>query len=319
MTTTIGNCARFALGLLLILPSVKAAELELLWEAQGFKNPESVAYDAERELLFVSNIDGVPTHFDAKGGLAKLSIEGEVQDANWAAIGMSSPAGVLVAGDHLYVADVDRVVVFDIEAGRVSDIFYAKPSARFLNDIAMAPNGDIYVSDLQARDIWRLTAADRKSQTGAITRWFNGNRSDFCRPNGLHAGETALIVACWSQRDAKQPDDKDDGPGHLMAIDYEDRSVTSLGDGSAIGNLDGLQPDGQGGFYLSDWTDGRFMHWRAENGTQSRAKLAPGVADFLVIPEREMLIVPFMKDNVVRAYRLPAAKPTKTGSKLESD
>lgn len=277
------------------------SELKLLWETEGFKNPESVAYDSMSNQLFVSNIDGVPTRLDAQGGTAKVSMDGEILDDNWAAIGMSSPAGVLAHDGRLYVADVDRLVVFDIESHYVVDIFYAKPSGKFLNDVVLAPNGDIYVSDLKARDIWRL-------RDERFVLWLDGKSSSFCRPNGLQATEDALIVACWTGKKSAGQKEGEEPPGQLVSISYEDKQVKPLGENLPAGNLDGLQSDGADGYFVSDWVSGKLMHWTPDSGTRTIAELEPGIADFLIIPEHNMLVVPFMKDNRVRAYQYPLAQ-----------
>jgi hypothetical protein len=42
-------------------------------------------------------------------------------------------------------------------------------------------------------------------------------------------------------------------PGHLKVVDFETMEVQSLGDGTPVGNLDRVEPDGPGNYLVSDW------------------------------------------------------------------
>ena len=46
-----------------------------------------------------------------------------------------------------------------------------------------------------------------------------------------------------------------DVPGHLKAVDYKTKAITDLGD-QPVGNLDGLESDGKGGYLATDWVEG---------------------------------------------------------------
>ena len=46
---------------------------------------------------------------------------------------------------RLYVADIDKLVEIDAESGKII-ARYDAPGAQFLNDVAAAPDGTVYVS-----------------------------------------------------------------------------------------------------------------------------------------------------------------------------
>ncbi len=54
------------------------ARLELVWETQGFNNPESVVYDASSDILFVSNVNGSGVEKDGNGYISKILLDGTI-------------------------------------------------------------------------------------------------------------------------------------------------------------------------------------------------------------------------------------------------
>jgi len=72
----------FTLACILISSSIAVSKTEpkltKLWEATGFHRPESAFFDAEADIIYVSNVDGTPTEKDGKGFISKLSAEGKV-------------------------------------------------------------------------------------------------------------------------------------------------------------------------------------------------------------------------------------------------
>jgi len=55
-----------------------------LWETDTLlKVPESVLYDAEGKILYVTNIDGQPWENDGKGSVGRVGLDGKIIDAEW--------------------------------------------------------------------------------------------------------------------------------------------------------------------------------------------------------------------------------------------
>jgi hypothetical protein len=293
MTTTIARFLWLALGGCLLVGQAGAQDtLPLVWETAGFKNPESVAYDPKTNALYVSNVDGPPGRLDALGTIAKLNLDGKMENENWR-INLSAPKGMGMAGDFMYVSDVDRLLQIHLERRFVANLYLGR-GGKFFNDVAVADKGDVFVSDTATGVIWRLRAEK-------FEKWLIPDAINFCRPNGLVAEKDRLVVACWMRLG---PDGKE-GPGPLLSVSYKDKRIAPLGDGKPIGYLDGIQPDGSGGYYLSDWVDGALLHWTPQGGAEKIMDLESGTADFLYLRDKRLIIVPFMKDNVVGAYRAP--------------
>lgn len=117
----------------------------------GLSTPESVLYDDRADVYIVSNIDGDPLGADGKAFLTRLSPDGKVENAKWIESGkdkvtLNAPKGMALAGDVLYVADIDTVRTFDRKTGE-SKGDVKVPGATFLNDMVLAGDGRILVTD----------------------------------------------------------------------------------------------------------------------------------------------------------------------------
>lgn len=97
--------------------------------ARGFKFPESVAFDGAAKVLYVSQFGSElkPTQKDAKGYISKVALDGSILEEKFlpaAGHTLNKPKGIWVAGDRLWVTDIDAVWVFDINSkeGRKIDL-----------------------------------------------------------------------------------------------------------------------------------------------------------------------------------------------------
>src|SRR5215475_5602793 len=80
-----------------------------LWQTDStLAIPESVL--PEKDVMYVSLIDGEPWGRDGKGGVGQLTKTGKITNANWIT-GLNAPKGLAIRGDLLYVADLDELVV----------------------------------------------------------------------------------------------------------------------------------------------------------------------------------------------------------------
>ena len=124
-----------------------------LGETGGMKTPESVRYDPDLDIYFVSNINGNPSQHDGNGFIAVVRADSTNVVKNLAEGGkngvtLDAPKGLAVVGDTLWVADIDAVRAFNKRTGApVASISLKAQQATFLNDIAAAPDGSIYITD----------------------------------------------------------------------------------------------------------------------------------------------------------------------------
>ena len=275
-------------ALMAVVPvASEAAELKEVWRAEGFKRPESVVFDAERKTFYLSNIDGAPTDKDGKGYISKLSPDGKVTEAEWVT-GLNGPKGLGLSGDRLYVADNDRLVVIDVGKGAVAQTYDA-PGAQFLNDVAIDKQGRVFVSDTATNTIWVLDG----DKFGV---WLKSE--DLAAPNGLYVEGDKLIVASWGKGEMMSAK-----PDHLRTVDLKSKEIATLGDGTPIGNLDGVEPDGNGNYLVTDWVAGALFRVQPSGKAEQLLDLNQGAADLLYKPEEKLVLIPLMEDGVLAAYR----------------
>ncbi|HEX2191084.1 MAG TPA: hypothetical protein VHG51_19405 [Longimicrobiaceae bacterium] len=147
---------------LLCAPGVTRAQgtallAERVASVEGFQLPESAQYDAARDVYLVGNINGHPTTRDNNGYIARVRPDGTVDSLHFISGGregveLHAPKGILVAGDTLWVADIDAVRGFHLPSGAPFGSFdLSGAGAVFLNDLARGPDGALYVTDTGLR------------------------------------------------------------------------------------------------------------------------------------------------------------------------
>ena len=283
---------RLVVGLLVtvIFCTTAAADPKLLWEAKGLAQPESVVQDPATGAIYVSNIAGAIMQKDGNGFIAKLRPDGTVIELEWVK-GLNAPTGLALHDRTLYVADVDELVEINIASGEIAKRYEAK-DAIFLNDVAVDEEGTVYASDTPMNTIWRLTG-------GSFEPWLANDALN--GPNGLIVQGDKLIVASLGKvPSAGQKQEL----GGLFAVDVRDQSLSKLGNGELIGNLDGLQALQSGVYLVTDWAAGGLYRVDAKGKAERLIKLNQGSADFLYLPDKKTMLIPMMLNNSLAAYAL---------------
>ncbi len=265
-------------------------ELVGAWEISGLKQPESVLYDSKRDMLYVSNVNGSPLEKNGQGFISQITPDGKMIELKWIT-GANAPKGMVISGDKLYASDIDNLLEIDIEKGCIVNTYSAQ-GAKFLNDLAADGDGNIYVSDMLENTIYRLS-------DGVFQVWIKDSALEF--PNGLYEERSSLYVASWG---VMTDGFKTDVPGHIKIVSLKNKKVVSLGSSNPIGNLDGLEPDGKGNFFVTDFMVGKLFHVKMTGETILLQDLNPGSADLEYIPEKEMIIIPMMNDNLIQAFKI---------------
>ena len=269
-----------------------APELSKLWETKAdFKLPESVIYDKENDILYVSNMQDDPFKKDKNGFISKVDLDGNILKLKWVK-GLNAPKGLAISKGKLYVGDVDQLVEIDIKKGKVSNKYDAIGAA-LLNDVAADTKGNIYVSDTFTDTIYRLNTF------GQLTKWLYSPKLQ--APNGLHYEKGQLIVGSWGH-----PTDGWSAAevGHLKTISLKTKKIKSLGSGKAVGNLDGVESDGKGAYYVADWVGGKLLHIQRNGYFKEVLKLSQGVADHEIIHEKNIIIIPMMLEGKLITYKI---------------
>lgn len=256
----------------------------------GFLTPESVMWDSAQDVYFVSNINGAPNAKDGNGFISRVGPAGIVMDSAFMT-GLNAPKGMALVGDTLWVTDIDAVRAFNARTGApVATV--AVPGAIFLNDIAAAPDGSLYVTDTAIRfgaagvehpgtdQIFRI-ARDRTVTLAA--------KSDtFARPNGItwDAANGRFVVVPF-------------GGNSLFAWKPGD-APTVIGTGP--GQFDGVEI-AHGAVWVSSWADSSVYRYVNGQGT-NLIKGVPSPADIGYDAKRNRLLIPIFTGNRVEIWQL---------------
>jgi sugar lactone lactonase YvrE len=277
-------------GALLAGAGALAAEFEQAWQATGLDGPESAVVDPGAGVLYVSNVNGEANAPDGNGYISKLFLQGEVQEKEWVT-GLNAPKGLALHDGNLYVSDIDELVVIDTANGEITARHEA-PGATFLNDVTAHEDGRVFVSDMMQNQIWTL-------EGDQFEMWLQDEALE--HPNGLLAEQDRLVVGAWGK---PKEDFSTEVPGHLKAVDYESKEITSIGPGDPIGNLDGVEPDGQGGYLVTDWFSGGLYQISGDGKAEMLMDLNQGSADHEFVESESLAVIPMMMDGTVDAYKI---------------
>lgn len=275
----------------------------------GLKTPESVQWDASRNVWYVSNINGSPAAKDDNGFIMRLGRNGQLLDSlpfiNGADrdITLHAPKGLFLQGDTLWVADIDVLRGFDVGTGAVvATVGLARLGARFLNDVAVGTEGEIYISDTGIRfandgsvthpSPSRIFVVRNRTASQAVVlprqSGANGIMWDRARNSLVIVGFNSPNVFSWV-RGA--------------------RETTVLGTGP--GGADGLVLLGDGRMVYTSWADSSLTLFSSGESSTLRKGLN-GPADLGYDPARKLIAVPLFMDNRVEFWPLesPPAPPT---------
>lgn len=261
-----------------------------LWTvSEGFDMPENAYYDFRTTTLFVSQVGGKPDKKDKHGFISRLDANGKVLALNWVD-GLNAPKGMHTFKGKLWVSDLDELIGIDIASAKIVDRIPAE-GAKFLNDVACDAEGTVYVSDTLGSRIYQYK--DKK-----MTVFAEGPELE--SPNGLLVHDDLLIVAAWGLT----TDFKTEVPGRVYALHLGTKTKELITQ-EPVGNLDGIDFDGSGGYLVSDWVTGEVLQITVEGKINTILKLTQGTADLSFDPAKQILIVPRMLDHKVCAYSLP--------------
>ena len=264
----------------------------------GFQTPESVLHDAAADVYLVSNINGQPLAKDDNGFISRVSPQGTVTTLRWidgasGDVTLHAPKGMGLKADTLFVADIDVVRLFDRATGTPLGE-RPVPDATFLNDIAVGPDGRVYVTDTGFR---AGAEGFEPSGTAAVWRFDDAGQPErlvsgeaLGAPNGITASQGRLLVVGFAT-------------GAVTFIDTATGQIQAVPKPPA-GQLDGVVRTGAGQHLISSW-EGRAIYQMAPGGSYET------VVDGLEAPAdigwdstRNTLLIPLFMANEVRIVPL---------------
>jgi DNA-binding beta-propeller fold protein YncE len=256
--------------------------------------PESAYFDKGSQAWYVSSLGGgfVTLEEDGYGWISKLDKNGKVLKGRWVE-GLDAPTGMAAFGNKLYVGDRGCLVEIDIKAAKIIRRI-PLANSQFVNDVAAAPNGDIYVSDTFTNTIYKLPV------NGKIQVFYTSDGLEY--PNGLWVDGNNLIVATWGPM-TNRATFETSRKGTLKKLNLQTKQLTNVGAGLPIANMDAVVKYGAN-YYVSDWTGGRLL--RVDETGKVKVMLTGfnQFADLGIDLERGVIMMPEMSTGRVFTIQL---------------
>jgi len=261
----------------------------------GFMTPESVLMDTVADVYLVSNINGSPLAKDDNGFISRVNPDGTIAELKWIDganpnYTLHAPKGMAIRGDTLFVADINCVRLFNRVTGDSADGECIE-GATFVNDLAVGPEGSVFVTDTGMRE--GGGGALEPSGTDGVYRYaFQAGKAgatvatgpDLGGPNGVAVSSRGIFVVTFRS-------------GEILRF-------TAEGDKTVVAQRPGWQLDGiiftnDGGFMFSNWGDSTVYKVDAGGKLSKAVTGMESPADIGYDPKRNRVLIPLFSRNEV--------------------
>ena len=259
----------------------------------GLRSPESVIHDHVADRYLVTNVNGSPLATDANGFVSRLAPDGSLEALKWIDgttpdVILHAPKGMAIRGDTLFVADIDAVRLFDRATGAAIGSWVV-PGATSLNDVALASDGTVYVTDggrragaggLESRG---TDAVIRFDASGTPEPLVSG--SALGGPNGIVVDKGRIVVVTYRT-------------GRVILIDAETGQISGL-PAPERGQLDGIAVDADGSYLMSSWEGSAVYRMQGGGLYVTAVTNVETPADIGIDRKRKRLLIPLFASNRV--------------------
>ncbi|WP_238847454.1 SMP-30/gluconolactonase/LRE family protein [Nocardia arthritidis] len=270
---------------------------------KGFSNPESVLVAGDKYVVSNMGAQQDPVAKDGDGFLSLLDATGKViEQKAMPKAGdppLNSPKGMAFVDNKVYVADVDRVVGYDLNTrGQVFEAKIDGDAPTELNDIVLLDNKTLLVTDTLRSSVYQLDLDGKKFAT--LTSGVPG-------ANGIaleKSGKIAYVNGDGAHNEG----------GDLFRLELGKAPLSPKKIGGVHGLLDGIAVLSDGNIAVSDWVSfdnpvpGKVTVYKADGTEVAKVKLPDNVrgpADFTLDKSGKYLLIPAMTDNVVHIVPTP--------------
>jgi len=279
-------------------PAADAAPAIVVWDGKspltitqaGFATPECVLYDADADMYLVSNINGKPLDVDDNGFIMRISPEGKVADGKWIdgakdTVKLDAPKGMAITGGVLYVADITVVRQFDAKSGEPKGEIKID-GATFLNDVAVAPDGGVYVTDSGLDASFKSTGTDAVyhiAKDGKVKALIKDKKLG--GPNGVAAGDKGSVWVVTF------------GSGEIYTVDAKGKKGAAQK--PPKGQLDGVIPLEGGELLVSSWEGATVYRGKPGGEWKALVENAKSPADIGWDSKRKRLLIPNFQGDAI--------------------
>lgn len=192
--------------------------------SQTLNYPESVAYDYQKGIFYVSN----------KSGKQILTMD-ENSRLKFYADGFVSPRGLLIYNGFLYVADGAFLKGFNLQTNEM-DVNLPISDAMMLNDICADSSGNLYITDTQAMVIFKYTPSTQAVDVLVLQDPINS-------PNGILYDKATNQLVFVEYTD----------PAAIVCLDLASKMIVKTVVDPNIKYMDGIVKLPDGKFLVSSW------------------------------------------------------------------
>jgi sugar lactone lactonase YvrE len=256
----------------------------------GFVTPESVLHDEQADVYFVSNINGEALGRDDNGFISRVRPDGTVEQLAWIdgasdSVTLNAPKGMAVHGDTLFVADIDSVRAFHRTTGAPLG---ARPiaGAAFLNDLAVAADGTLYVTDTGVDASFSPNGQDAVYRVGGAEPEPVAQGRQLGNPNGIVVEDGGIVMVPF-------------GSAVVMRIPLDSSAADTLATLPA-GQLDGIVRTRDGSYVVSSWEGSALYRIAPDGSVSTLAENLSSPADIGYDAARNRVLVPLFNRNEVR-------------------
>jgi DNA-binding beta-propeller fold protein YncE len=275
-------------GAVLAVHALAATALAL--QITGLSNPAGFLVDSATDTYYVSNQNGAPDLHDNNGFITQLDVGGKITKLKFIEGGhnkvtLDAPRGLALVGKTLYVSDIDKVRGFELPSGRpVPGVDLSTFRIDFLTGLASDGHGLLYIADSGTDTIYKV---DLRSAGPPVV--FVKNKA-LAGPHGLvvHPATGTLIVVSWNS-------------GKILEISAEGAIKVLFSNSffnSRFGNLMGVDFDGRGSMYVSDYSQGKIFRIGPQLRIHTIAEFLTTPAGLAVDRKHHVILVPFLGANV---------------------
>lgn len=194
-------------------------------------NIESIEYDGSANRWFVSNNNSILVTSDAGNSYEYFG-------------NAIATHGMEVLDGHLFAIGNNVIRAYELNSAELVGSL-SIPGAGFLNGMG-SRSGELIVSDFSTGKLHRIDIADPTTMSSEVLVAATGTT-----PNGVvidDANNRALVVN-WGNN------------ASIISVDLETEEFSFIIPNTGLGNLDGIDMDGQGRFYVSSWSPARITRY----------------------------------------------------------
>lgn len=258
----------------------------------SFLAAESVIHDVQSDRYIVVNTGVRNAALPNDGYISLLNPDGSVHTLKWIApsanngLTLNDPRGSHIDKGTLYIADIDTVRMFDLATGAPKGS-HTIPGTLLLNDLTVAADGTIYVTDTGSADaathrVFKITP------DGQSTVFASG--PSLGRPNGIALDNDGNLVVVLLSSNA--------------VLTYSPAGEIVRTETSTDAGNDGIAILADGTKLVSSVQRGTIARIRPGQPAEVVATGIPNAASMAYDAKRNQLVIPQNQQNAVTLLQL---------------